>query len=282
MSTTNPELVDELPEGSYADVGADLRLHYHELGCGDAAIFLHGSGPGASGWSNFHQNMRYLSDRGQRAIAPDLLGYGYSSKPTGTERGYHLDVQVEALAAFCEALDLSRVALIGNSMGGAVAIRFAARHPALVSRLVLMAPGGRETRETYMGMRCIRTMMGAIYKEGVTLEGMRRTFRLQLYDPEQVSDAIIQARYAIAKNQPLDVFKTMRVPNLVEELEQISCPVLALWGADDQFCPVSGAVTLATRVANARVIMLSRCGHWVMVEQPELFNRTVAAFLTEL
>ena len=268
-----------------------MRLHYHEAwheagheagheaDAGAAVIFLHGSGPGASGWSNFHANVRFLAERGLRAIAPDLIGYGYSSKPVGTERGYHIDVQVEALVAFCDALGLERVTLVGNSMGGAVAIRFTTAHPERVARLVLMAPGGLETRETYMEMKGIRTMMGAIYKEGITLEGMRRTFGLQLYDSTQVPDDVIVARYAVAKSQPLEVFKRLQVPYLADELEQISCPVLALWGANDQFCPVSGATTIATRVADAKVIMLSRCGHWVMVEQPELFNRALAEFL---
>jgi 4,5:9,10-diseco-3-hydroxy-5,9,17-trioxoandrosta-1(10),2-diene-4-oate hydrolase len=69
------------------------------------------------------------------------------------------------------------------------------------------------------------------------------------------------------------------VPHLTPRLEELQCPVLGFWGVNDKFCPVSGALALATKVPKARVITLSRCGHWVMVEYPDLFNRMTLDFL---
>ena len=78
---------------------------------------------------------------------------------------------------------------------------------------------------------------------------------------------------------PKHVFEAMRVDNLEEEIHEISCPTFGLWGTNDLFCPVSGAMKLATRIPSCRVVLLNRCGHWVMVEEAELFNRLVLDFL---
>ncbi|MGH8847904.1 MAG: alpha/beta fold hydrolase, partial [Polaromonas sp.] len=70
-----------IPVGHYADIGHDQRIHYHDQGEGEVVIFLHGAGGGASGYSNFKGNYPVFAEAGYRAIVPDLLGYGLSSKP---------------------------------------------------------------------------------------------------------------------------------------------------------------------------------------------------------
>ncbi|MEO7329099.1 MAG: alpha/beta fold hydrolase, partial [Minicystis sp.] len=131
-----------VPEGKYADVGEGLRIHYQEQGEGKPLLFLHGSGPGASGYSNFKGNYPFFAARGYRVIVPDTLGYGYSSKPD--DRDYGLDFLVGALHRFTRAAGIERCAVVGNSHGGAMAIKLALDHPTLVEKLVLMAPGGLE------------------------------------------------------------------------------------------------------------------------------------------
>jgi 4,5:9,10-diseco-3-hydroxy-5,9,17-trioxoandrosta-1(10),2-diene-4-oate hydrolase len=73
----------------------------------------------------------------------------------------------------------------------------------------------------------------------------------------------------------------MVVPHLAPELHRIQCPVFGFWGMGDKFCPVSGATTIAEQCKRARVLLLSECGHWVMVEHPDLFNRLSVDFLRE-
>jgi 4,5:9,10-diseco-3-hydroxy-5,9,17-trioxoandrosta-1(10),2-diene-4-oate hydrolase len=73
----------------------------------------------------------------------------------------------------------------------------------------------------------------------------------------------------------------MQVPNLAPELGKLDCPVFALWGVDDKFCPMSGAVTIARSVRDSRTLLLSRCGHWVMVEKRAIFNDACTRFLRE-
>jgi 4,5:9,10-diseco-3-hydroxy-5,9,17-trioxoandrosta-1(10),2-diene-4-oate hydrolase len=116
-----------IPEGKYADVGDGLQIHYHDEGRGEPVLFLHGSGPGASGWSNFRRNYPYLAERGFRTLVPDTLGFGYSSKPENTD--YTLDFVAGAMIRFLDKLGVDKVTAIGNSHGGALAIKLALDHP---------------------------------------------------------------------------------------------------------------------------------------------------------
>jgi 4,5:9,10-diseco-3-hydroxy-5,9,17-trioxoandrosta-1(10),2-diene-4-oate hydrolase len=269
-----------VPEAKYAEIGDGLRVHYHEAGQGPAVVFLHGSGPGASGWSNFRHNSGYFADKGFRAILPDTLGFGYSSKPDSA--AYTLDFLVGARERFLSAIGVERCAVVGNSHGGAMAIRLALRRPEAVERLVLMAPGGLEERDVYMKMEGIRAMVKTVMDPaGVTRAAMRRVFELQLFDPSLVTEELIDERIQIAELQPKQVLTSMQVPNLAPDLGRLACPIFTLWGVDDKFCPMSGAVTIARGCRRARVLLLSECGHWVMVEKAALFNDACTRFLGE-
>ncbi len=276
------DVAPALPVASYAEIGDGLRVHYHAVGPEDGPplVFLHGSGPGASGYSNFQDNFRCFGDAGFRTYVPDALGYGRSSMPADAQ--YHLDYLVDGTRRWLDAIGVQRASFIGNSMGGAMAIRFALLHPERVDKLVLMAPGGLEAREVYLGMRGIRRMIKAFFSpEGITRESMRRVFELQLYDGSLVTDQIIEERFQIAELQPKAVMATSKVPNQAERLGELACPVFAWWGLDDQFCPVSGADTILRSVKGARVMSLAQCGHWVMVEHRDVFNRLTLDFLRE-
>ncbi|HEY1690662.1 MAG TPA: alpha/beta fold hydrolase [Polyangiaceae bacterium] len=272
-----PALASPVPEGRFVAIGDGLRVHYHEYGVGPAVLFLHGSGPGASGWSNFRHNVPAFVAAGFRVLLPDTLGYGYSSKP---DVDYTLDFLEGAVERFLGATGVTSCAVVGNSHGGAMAIRLATRRSELVRRLVLMAPGGLEERETYVKMEGIRAMMKAFTDPaGITRASMRRVFEKQLFDPSLVTEELLDERTSIAELQPKRVLTSMQVPNLAEELAAIACPVLAFWGVDDKFCPMSGAITIATRCKDARVELLTGCGHWVMVEKRAVFDDASTRFL---
>jgi 4,5:9,10-diseco-3-hydroxy-5,9,17-trioxoandrosta-1(10),2-diene-4-oate hydrolase len=266
-----------LPEGRFADVGDGLRMHFHSVGEGPVVLFLHGSGPGASGWSNFRENAAVLADQGFRCLLPDSLGYGLSSKPT--DRPYTLEFMAGAAVSLVDTLGIDRFSLVGNSQGGAQAIHIALAHPERVHKLVLMAPGGLEERETYMEMPGIRSMLRCIYgPEGLTLDGMQRVFTKQVFDPSKIPEGVIERRFAVAQTQPRHVFETMAVPNQEARLSEIRAPTLALWGKNDVFCPPSGAEKLR-RIPDCTVVEIEDCGHWVMVEHGDLFNQEVLEFL---
>lgn len=274
-------VVEAVPEGKYADVGMGIRMHYHEAGSGDrgTVLFVHGSGPGASGWSNFKGNYPLLAEQGYRTIVPDTMGYGYSSKP---ERGaFSLDDVAAQYKALLDALGVDRVTVIGNSQGGAIAITMALNYPELVAKLVLMAPGGLETRETYMEMEGIKAMIRVLYKEGISKETMRKVFRLQLHDESKITDEVIEERFQVAMTQHKDNIARIHVANQEDRLPEVKCPVLCFWGANDKFCPPSGASKIASRCPNSRTMLISSCGHWVMVEYAKLFNQLTLQFLED-
>ena len=271
-------VVEAVPEGKYVDVGGGITMHYHEAGSGDRGVilFAHGSGPGASGWSNFKGNYPFLAEHGYRTIVPDTMGYGYSTKPEdGT---FSLDDVAAQYKALLDALGVDRAIVVGNSQGGAIALTMAINYPKLVDKLVLMAPGGLETRETYMEMEGIKAMLRVLYKEGISKETIRKIFTLQLHDESKITDEVIEERYQVAMTQHKDNIARIRVTNQEDRLSEIRCPVLCFWGADDKFCPPSGAPKIASACPNSRTVLIGNCGHWVLVEYKKLFHELTPQF----
>jgi len=270
-----------IPEGHYLDIapvaGMPQRVHYHEQGEGEVVIFLHGAGGGASGYSNFKGNYPVFAEAGYRVIVPDLLGYGLSSKPDLPQ--YDLDFFIAGIKGLVDALGLKRVTLLGNSLGGAVALGYALAHPEDVSRLILMAPGGVEDLDTYLAMPGIANMFN-VYQSGKTgAEAMRAVMTMQLFDPSLLSDEIINERAPIAATQTQAARSILKVPNMTERLHELRCPVFGFWGVNDQFNPVGGTMKLMDNCPQARMVLVNRCGHWVQVEHREMFNRACIDFL---
>src|SRR5215472_18435749 len=132
-----------------ADVGG-FAVRYHDSGPAgasagagkfdaDTVVLLHGGGPGASSWSNFGKNMPVIASR-FRTVMMDLPGYGGSVARPPTAHFFTL--AADALAGLLDDLGIGKAHLIGNSLGGGTALRFALRYPDRVGRLVLMGPGG--------------------------------------------------------------------------------------------------------------------------------------------
>ncbi|SFV17283.1 alpha/beta fold hydrolase [Pseudoduganella namucuonensis] len=266
-----------IPMGKFVHTAGGLDIHYHEAGDGPPVVFIHGSGPGASGYSNFKLNYPRFAEQGYRVIVPDLPGYGLSSKPEDVE--YVLAFFVSALREFLDQLGIERCVLLGNSLGGAIAMQYALDHPRAVSKLILMAPGGLEERETYFQMRGIQDMVASFAGGAIDTEGMRHLLSLLLYDKELIDDALLAERVGVCALQPRGVLSTMRVPNLSERLGEITCPVLGFWGMNDLFCPPGGALKVARQCPNARFMLVNQCGHWVMVEHRAMFDRNCIDFL---
>jgi len=270
-----------IPEGHYVDIapvaGATQRIHYHEQGQGEVVIFLHGAGGGASGYSNFKGNYPEFAKAGYRTIVPDLLGYGLSSKPDIAQ--YDLDFFVAGVKGMVDALGLKNITLLGNSLGGAVALGYALAYPDEVSRLILMAPGGVEDLDTYLAMPGIANMF-QIYQSGKTgAEAMRAVMTMQLFDPSLLTDEIINERAPIAATQTQAARSVLKVPNLTDRLHELKCPVFGFWGVNDHFNPVGGATKLLDNCPQARIVLVNRCGHWVQVEHRDMFNRNCIDFL---
>lgn len=266
-----------LPLDRIAELPDGMRLHYLDSGAGPVVVWLHGSGPGASGHSNFKGNYPAFAAAGYRNIVLDLPGFGRSDKPADAQ--YNLDFFVSRLSAFLEVIGVQRCTLLGNSLGGAIALGQALARPDLVEGLILMAPGGVEARETYFRMEGIKRMVDTYSAGPMGVAQMRHVMALQLYDASLLDDALLAERAAVAATQPANLFSTMMVPDMTERLHELRCPILGFWGINDNFNPASGAMKILEHAPQARFIMINRCGHWVQVEHTDLFNRSCIDFL---
>lgn len=269
-----------LPVGSRADLSDGMQIHYHDMGLKTAPVvlFLQGSGPGASGWSNFQFNVEAFTDAGYRALVPDLPGFGFSSKPTDVE--YHLDYFCRYMFELLDHLGIERCAIVGNSLGGAIALGMALAQPTRVSALILMAPGGLEEREAYFTMPAM-SVMTEVFGAGVNRDSLAEFVRQALvFDGSKVSETLMDQRWEVYQQQNDQVMKSMVVPNMSARLGELRCPVLVFWGANEKMMPETGFRTLADNIEDVRLVMVSRCGHWVMLEHPRLFNRTSVDFLS--
>ena len=266
------------PRGKTVPVG-DLDIHYRDHGQagGDVVVFVHGSGPGASGYSNFKKNTDAFVAAGYRAIVPDLPGFGYSSKPT--DRDYTTTFFGTHLVGLLDALGIGEFALIGNSLGGAISIRVALDYPDRVAKLILMAPGGIEELDTYLAMPAMAKMISNFVDGVLDRDGLRRVLETLVYDPVHVNDALVDERWAILRQQPPEVLGRMVIPNMERELERIQCPVLSFWGVDDEMLPASGGLKITRACKLSRHVEVAECGHWVMVEHTRLFNAACLDFL---
>lgn len=242
-------------------------------------VFLHGSGSGACGHSNFKGNYPELVKAGYRVILPDLIGYGYSDKPADVE--YPLDFFVECVKQTLDVIGVHKYTLVGNSLGGAIAIKFALNYPQNVEKLVLMAPGGVENQADYFHMPGMALMKEVFMSpEPVTPARMKDFFiKAFVVNPACVDDELVNERHALMQTQNPQVVKTMKVPDMTARLGEIQCPCLGFWGMNEKMMPETGILKLAKGIPNLRMILVPQCGHWVMIEHHDLFNRMTLDFL---
>jgi len=273
------------PETSqYHEVTPERLIHYTDhapIGASQGtAIFIHGSGPGASGWSNFKHNVFAFQEAGYRCIVYDQWGYGKTSKPQDID--HTLDFFVDGLVSLMDSANVASAVLVGNSLGGAVALGLALRHPERVEKLILMAPGGIESREDYFSMPGIQAMVK--YPMGspeFTKEVLAQLLTQLVYDPIHVDDELVNERWATLETQNAHVLATMQIPDLTDRLALIDISTLVFWGTEDRFCPASGTWNILQMKGNVQAELVNYCGHWVMSEYPELFNERCLSFLSK-
>lgn len=263
-------------------VAGDYEICINEAGPvdGPAVVFIHGSGPGASGASNFRQNVAAFADAGYRVLLPDLIGYGASSQPAGID--YTLQLFADSLHEALVAHGVETAVLVGNSLGGGVAMQIALDHPGYATRLILMSPGCIEELADYFAMPGIASMVGSFGGVDFDETEQRRLITNLVYDPVHVTDALVAERFAIARAQPKDVLARMRTPNLRPRLTELTMPILVLWGAQDRFMPQSGYGYFLESCPDTRVILFNQVGHWVQVERAAEFDAYALGFLREM
>lgn len=263
----------------------EVRVHYNDAGTGaETVVMLHGSGPGASGWANFHRNVDAFVAAGYRVVLMDCLGWSKSDPVVCT--GSRSDLNARTLKALLDGLALERVHIVGNSMGGHSAVAFALAHPERVARLVLMGGGtGGPSQFVPMPTEGIKLLQG-LYREP-TIDNLKKMMNVFVYDASSLTEELFQARLEnmLARKDHLDNFvkslaaNPKQFPDQGPRLSEITAPTLVIWGRDDRFVPMDVGLRLIWGMPNAELHIFNRCGHWAQWEHADKFNRMVLDFL---
>jgi pimeloyl-ACP methyl ester carboxylesterase len=276
--------------------------NYHDLGDGPPVLLIHGSGPGVSAWANWRTVLPALSGS-HRVIAPDILGFGYTQRPPDV--AYGPAVWLEHLLGFLDALDLPKVSLVGNSFGGALALRLAAKAPERVDRLVLMGSVGVPFDLT--------PGLDAVWGFQPSLEAMRDLLRVFTFDASKVSDDLAQLRLDAATRPGVHEAYASMFPAPRQDgvnamalddgvIAGLPHETLIVHGRDDRviplanslrlldlidhsrlhvFIPLANSLRLLDLIDHSRLHVFARCGHWVQIEHAARFAALVEAFLLE-
>jgi 4,5:9,10-diseco-3-hydroxy-5,9,17-trioxoandrosta-1(10),2-diene-4-oate hydrolase len=263
-----------------------------EAGTGPAVVMLHGGGPGASGVSNYSRNIDALV-RHFRVIVPDMPGYGRSVK--GVDQNDPFGYLADMIRGLLDELGIETAHLIGNSYGGAAALRLALDTPHRVDKLVLMGPGGIGTARgtPTAGLKSLLSYYGGDGPSREKLETFIRTYLV--YDGASVPDDVIDLRYqasidpAVVADPPLRrpsgpmALRTLWRMDLTRDsrLKHLQTPTLVLWGRNDKVNRPAGGPMLLNVMPNAELVMTSHTGHWMQWERAELFNQLVTEFLSD-
>jgi 2-hydroxy-6-oxonona-2,4-dienedioate hydrolase len=267
------------------DGDAGFRIHYNDCGDGPGVVvMLHGSGPGASGWANFHRNVEPLVDAGWRVLLIDCPGWSRSDSVVCT--GSRSDLNARITKGVLDALGIERAHLIGNSMGGHSAVAFALAYPERVGRMVLMGGGtGGPSQFMPMPTEGIK-LIQALYRDP-SIENLKRMMAAFVFDTSSLTEALYRARLEnmLARRDHLENFvkslaaNPRQYPDYGHRLGEIKARTLVVWGRDDRFVPFDIGLRLVWGLPDADLHLFSRCGHWAQWEHAEKFNRMVVEFL---
>ncbi len=234
-------------------------------------VLLHGIGASSERWLRVAPTLaRYF-----RVVVPDIIGFGYSDKPTVE---YTMDFFQGFIAKFFDQLGLSKPSVVASSFGGHVAAEYAIRNGRGLDKLVLVSSAGMMRTSTPVLDGYI---MAALYP---TYDNALGAFRAMAHDPaavteETVADFVNRMRLPNAKYAFMSTLLGIRyAPPLRGRLSKVMAPTLVIWGDADKMIPVQYAKEF-TEIPNSELVVIKDCGHTPYVEKPLTFNRIVLKFL---
>jgi pimeloyl-ACP methyl ester carboxylesterase len=288
QGAVSPDLPARIPR-THTVAAGPLDTFYLEAGTGPQVVLLHGLGATNS---SMLPTLADLS-HDHRVLAPDLPGFGESAKPL---RAYHPAFYADWLAAFLDATGIAQAVLVGNSMGGRIAIEMALRHPPRVAQLVLFAPSlaFRRFRFFQPAVRLLAAELGAVPVPVPRWLAMR-LLRLMFAEPERLPPAWYEA----AMDEFQRVFSTLRgriaffsaarqiyleeadgPDGFWQRLPALAQPALFLWGDQDLLVPAAFARHVAAALPAASSVVLESCGHVPQFEHPGHTHELVREFLS--
>jgi len=263
----------------FIDAGG-IRTHYLEAGEGLPLVLVHGGGAGADSWGNWKDCIPLLATR-YRVIAPDMVGFGKTDKPSPDSYTYDQPGRNRHMADFLRAMGLSGVAYVGNSMGGATGIGVATDAPELIGQMVLMGSAGlpippkpspelMHNLKYDFTMEGMRRVIGGLTAPGFVPEEEMVKYRYDLVGQPDAK-AALAAINAETRNG------TLNYPEDV--VASIKQPVLVVNGKQDGVSIMPRALRFLDLIENSWGYIVPHCGHWAMIEATEDFCAAVLLFL---
>jgi len=271
-----------VPSGRVLEVGGH-NLFVRQTGTGPDVVLLHGLGDSSIGWQFIEPN---LIQAGHRVTVWDALGAGRSDKPASG--GYSIQAHVQRLEELLDALGVQQAAIIGHSLGGSIALRFAERNPERVRALCLIDPAAY--RAGAMGGRWLWRIpllpeagLGLLPAQAVTRYGLRRNF----HDPARISKELECTYLREARRDgAISAFiaqERQLVPKNAEKWEQghrtIQKRTLILWGREDKIVPLAQGIRLAKDIDGSTLVVFPDVGHSPHLEAPQMVLGQVLPFL---
>jgi pimeloyl-ACP methyl ester carboxylesterase len=256
-----------------------IETSYLEAGSGETVLMLHGSGPGVSALANWQHNMPTLAQR-FHVLAPDIVGFGTTERPEDIV--YSLRTWTDHIWAFVDARGIENAKIIGNSLGGRIALQMATDQPDRIAKLVLMGTPGVGMTPTE-GLDALRA-----YEP--SHDAMRALLRNYFaVDPAMITDDLVKIRYeASIADGAYEAYRAMFFDprhagsdlGITEnEVRAIVKPTLLIHGREDKVVPLQVALTMVGLLPNADLHVFSACGHWTQIERADEFSAVVADYL---
>ncbi len=241
----------------------DGKYRYIDVGEGTTLLLLHGL---FGALSNFEGVVRHFKDKA-RVVVPLLPIFEMPLKKA-TVQGL-----VDFVHQFIEDKGLDDLVLVGNSLGGHVALLYAYQHPEKVKAIVLTGSSGLYERT-----------LGGSYPRRGDYQFIKEKTEYTFYDPKVATKELVDEVYRIVNDNAkalrlISMSRSAMKQNLRNELPQITHPVCLIWGRQDRITPPEVAEEFKQLLPNAELYFIDRCGHAPMMEHPDEFNRIMEMFL---
>jgi pimeloyl-ACP methyl ester carboxylesterase len=277
----------KLPQDRFTTVHGSRTRYWAEGDKGPSVLLIHGLGGFVESWM---YNIWPLAEH-YRVYALDLLGSGQTDKTPLVRDLYTL---VDFIHGFIENQQIGKVSLIGNSMGGGLALQFTIKFPQKVEKLVLVDNAGMGRQVCSDFKFCTLPLVNnLLIRPSQGLAG--RVKKMLVYDPAVITPEFeaLTNKYGNNDGNARAFLATLTAGinilgqkgkltrQLLSSLHTITAPTLVVWGKQDRVLPVSHAQIVVEKIPNARLEIFDNCGHMPMFEYPEKFNKLVLDFLNE-
>lgn len=247
------------------EVKEDGKYRFIEEGSGENLVLLHGLFGALSNWDSVINKFR---DK-YRIIIPMLPIYDMPFRKVG------LDALVDHLEGFVDLKKLNNMNLMGNSLGGHVALIYTLRRQETVKKLILTGSSG-----------LFENAMGGSFPKRGSYEYVKERAEYTFYDPKSISEEYVQEIFETTKSIPkclniVAIAKSAQRHNMAKEISDIKVPTLLVWGLNDTITPPLVAHDFNRLIPNTTLKFIDKCCHAPMMEQPDKFNDVLYDFLVE-